>query len=56
MEDKELAGKLKVVLKDIEEIMNKPKVHSEKIKEATDFLENQNEDLAKQVKKVINDF
>lgn len=56
MEDTELANRLKVVLKDIEEIMNQRKAHSEKIKEAIAFLENENEDLAKQVREIIHDF
>ena len=56
MEDNELATKLSVVLKDIEEIMNQKKVRYDKLKEATQRLENEDEDLVSKIKESLYEF
>jgi len=56
MEDNELGTKLTVVLKDIEEIMNQKKVRSDKLKEATQRLENEDEDMLNKIKENLYEF
>ena len=51
-----LAGKLSVVLSELGDLMGERKKQVESLRDQITFIENQNEDLEKSIRELINQF